>query len=212
MQITEIFFSLQGESSYAGLPCIFIRTAGCNLRCRYCDTNYSYGAGSSRTIDQIMTEIRQYTPVNLVEITGGEPLLQDDVIRLCEKLHEKDYLILLETNGSLSLRKVPGYVVKIVDVKTPGSGFEKSFLPENLAHLDSEKDEMKFVISDRIDYEWSIDFIKRNELEKHKILFSAVSDKISPGTLADWIVADKLQVRLQLQLHKLLWGKDRRGV
>ncbi|MDO9577728.1 MAG: radical SAM protein [Candidatus Cloacimonadales bacterium] len=212
LKLSEIFFSIQGESSYAGLPCIFIRLSGCNLRCNYCDTKYSYETSFEKSVKEIILETHKYKPIKLVEITGGEPLLQDEVYLLFEKLNLEGYKILLETNGSISLKKVPEYVIKIVDVKTPGSGFENSFLLENLQFIDSEKDELKFVISDRNDYEWSKDFLQKYKLENYKILFSTVLEKLDPQILAEWILKDKLSVRMQLQIHKFIWDKETKGV
>ncbi|MCF7793389.1 MAG: radical SAM protein [Candidatus Cloacimonetes bacterium] len=212
MQLTEIFYSLQGESTFAGLPCIFIRTAGCNLRCKYCDTTYSYQEGYSLSVEQIINEIKKYDPIKLVEVTGGEPLLQDDIYELFDTLHKLGYKILLETNGSVFLNRVQDFVTKIVDVKAPGSGFEDSFLQENLDYLRKDKDQIKFVISDRFDYTWSKNFIENNKLQDHKVLFSLVLSSLQPRQLAEWIIEDKLPVRLQLQLHKYIWEKDQRGV
>ncbi len=212
LNLSEIFYSIQGESTYAGLPCIFIRLAGCNLKCKYCDTKYSYDTKFSLETQEILNKIKIYSPVKLVEITGGEPLLQEEVYTLFELLNNNNYKILLETNGSINLQKVPQYVTKIVDVKCPGSGYEDSFLKENLKHISFGKDEIKFVILDRHDYDWAKDFIKKHDLQKYIILFSPVLEKLESQKLAKWIIEDKLPVRMQLQLHKIIWGKDRRGV
>jgi 7-carboxy-7-deazaguanine synthase len=212
LKLTEIFYSIQGESTYSGLPCIFIRLSECNLRCSYCDTTYSYESKFEKSIEDILFEIRKYDPIELVEITGGEPLLQEETYSLFKELNEKGYQILLETNGSISLKQVPEYVVKIVDVKTPGSGYENCFKMENLELINHEKDELKFVISNRNDYEWSKEFIEKNGLKNYKILFSTVLDKLTPRLLTEWIVEDKLPVRMQLQMHKFIWNKDERGV
>ncbi len=212
LKISEIFYSIQGESTFAGLPCIFIRLAGCNLRCNYCDTKYSYETNFEKTSEGIIEEIKKYTPIKLVEITGGEPLLQDEVYEICDGLNEEGYKILLETNGSISLKKIPPFVIKIVDVKTPGSGFEDCFFLENLELINKEKDELKFVISDRNDYEWSKEFITKHKFENYQILFSAVLENLNPRLLAEWIIEDRISVRMQLQLHKFIWDKDKRGV
>jgi len=212
LNISEIFCSIQGESTYAGLPCIFIRLAGCNLRCNYCDTIYSYESDITSSAHDIITDIEKYDPVNLVEITGGEPLLQDEVFQLFELLNEKKYKILLETNGAISLKNIPGYVTKIVDVKCPGSGEDKSFLLENLGFIDKDKDELKFVLTNNFDYNWAKDFVNKYSLEDYKILFSPVTDKLNPQDLAKWITKDKLNVRMQMQLHKIIWDKYKRGV
>ncbi|RLC53766.1 MAG: 7-carboxy-7-deazaguanine synthase QueE [Candidatus Cloacimonadota bacterium] len=212
MKLIEIFCSIQGESTYSGLPCIFIRLAGCNLRCRYCDTKYSYESKFEISVDEIISEIKKYDPVKLVEITGGEPLLQEKVYNLFEKLENEGFFILLETNGSISLQNVPEKIVKIVDVKTPGSECSDSFLLENLNFIDADKDEIKFVLCNKADYEWSKDFIFQNNLENYKLLFSAVTDNLEVKDLAGWIIEDKLPVRLQLQLHKFIWDKNEKGV
>ncbi len=212
LNISEIFCSIQGESTYTGLPCIFIRLAGCNLRCDYCDTTYSYESDIPLSIDDIITTIQEYDPIKLVEITGGEPLLQPEVFQLIELLHKNGNTILLETNGSILLRSVPEFVIKIVDVKCPGSGEENSFLLENLEYINKEKDEIKFVLSDNFDYNWAKDFVMKYNLKDYEILFSPVSEKLEPQDLAKWITEDKLPVRMQLQLHKMIWDKNKRGV
>ncbi|MEA2095841.1 MAG: radical SAM protein [Candidatus Cloacimonadota bacterium] len=212
INISEIFCSIQGESTYTGLPCVFIRLAGCNLRCDYCDTTYSYESDISLSINEIITKVKEYDPVKLVEITGGEPLLQPEVFQLLETLYKDGYKILLETNGSISLKDVPDYVIKIVDVKCPGSGEENSFLLENLEYINKKNDEIKFVLSDNFDYNWAKDFMIKYKLNEYEVLFSPVSDKLNAQDLAKWIIEDKLPVRMQLQLHKIIWDKDRRGV
>ena len=212
LNISEIFCSIQGESTYAGLPCIFIRLAGCNLRCDYCDTTYSYESEINLSLNDIITKVNEYNPVRLVEITGGEPLLQPEVYQLISLLHENGYTILLETNGSISLKDIPEYVIKIVDVKCPGSGEENSFLLENFEYINKEKDEIKFVLVDNFDYNWAKDFMIKYKLNDYEILLSPVSEKLEPQDLAKWITEDKLHVRMQLQLHKIIWDKDKRGV
>jgi len=212
LNLSEIFFSIQGESTFAGLPCIFIRFAGCNLRCKYCDTKFSYDTEFSLESEEILQKIKTYYPVKLVEITGGEPLLQNEIYDLIESLHKNNFKILLETNGSISMKHVQQYVIKIVDVKCPGSGYEDSFLKENLKYIDSKKDEIKFVLSDRNDFDWAKDFIRKFNLENYKIIYSAVFEKLFPEILAEWILEDKLKIRMQLQMHKYIWGKDKRGV
>lgn len=212
LNISEIFCSIQGESTYTGLPCIFIRLAGCNLRCDYCDSTYSYKSKITLSFDEIISKIKEFEPVRLIEITGGEPLLQNEVHELIDILEENNFVILLETNGTLLLDKIPKYVTKIVDVKCPGSGEKNSFLMENLEYIDIEKDELKFVLTDNYDYNWAKDFIMKNKLKGYEILLSPVSEKLKPHDLAKWIIDDKLPVRLQLQLHKIIWDKDKRGV
>jgi len=211
MNVCEIFYSIQGESSFAGLPCIFIRLSGCNLRCTYCDTTYSYEPGKDFTIDQILQEISRFN-CKLVMLTGGEPLLQELSIDLLESLCALDYEVLLETNGSLSVRTVPSAVHLIVDVKLPGSGHSDSFLPDNLLWLKADKDELKFVISDRNDFDFAIAFISAQNLQKYRLLFSPVTEKIKPAVLAEWIKETALPIRLNLQLHKLIWDKNIRAV
>ncbi|MCK4694878.1 MAG: 7-carboxy-7-deazaguanine synthase QueE, partial [Candidatus Cloacimonetes bacterium] len=160
----------------------------------------------------ILKEIQQYKPIKLVEITGGEPLIQSEIYELFSILHNNNYKILLETNGTINLKKVPKYVTKIVDIKCPGSGFENSFLKENLNFINQQNDEIKFVILDRRDYDWAKEFINKWNLEKYIVLFSPVIEKLEPQKLAKWITKDKLPVRMQLQLHKLIWEKNREGV
>jgi 7-carboxy-7-deazaguanine synthase len=203
LNLTEIFYSLQGESSYAGIPCIFIRLAGCNLRCKYCDTTYSYNTSYTLEIPEILQEVQKYEPVKLVELTGGEPLLQQEIYTLMVDLQKAEYTVLLETNGSVSLAKVPEYVIKIVDVKCPSSGFPDSFVLSNIDFLTC-KDELKFVISDERDYKWAKKFLQANNLKHHNILFSCVADSMNPNELAELILKDKLNVKLQIQLHKIL--------
>ncbi len=203
IEVCEIFYSLQGESSYAGYPCIFIRLAGCNLNCSYCDTTYSHSAGKMMPIEEILTEISQY-PCDLVEITGGEPMYQDEEIDdLFSALHKADYRILLETNGSLYLGDVPDYVVKIVDVKTPGSGEADSFMKWNLKFL-TPKDELKFVIASPFDYDYAKRFLEEHKPNTTNIHFSPVTTLYPASILAERILADGLKVRLHLQLHKII--------
>ncbi len=212
MDLIEIFLSIQGESTFAGLPCIFIRLAKCNLRCTYCDSVYTFETKFQLEIKQIIQKIKEFSPIKLVEITGGEPLLQEKVYDLFEALHNEDYRILLETNGSIALDKVPEYVHKIVDIKTPGSGYPDSFAEKNIALLDKERDEIKFVITSREDYEFSLKKIKKYSLKNYKVLFSPVTNSIEPKTIVEWILEDKLAVRFQLQLHKYIWDADTEGV
>jgi 7-carboxy-7-deazaguanine synthase len=203
MNICDIFFSLQGESTYAGLPCIFIRLAGCNLRCRYCDTPESFDVGQDFDLDQILLEIRKY-PCQLVELTGGEPLLQSGSLELMEQLATEGYQVLLETNGSLSIQTVPSTVQIIIDVKLPGSGQPDCFLLSNLQWLKAGRDELKFVVSHRADFDAALAFIQAHDLYKHTLLFSPVTGELDPAALAAWIMETGLPLRLNLQLHKLL--------
>jgi len=211
LEICELFYSIQGESSYAGYPCFFIRLAGCNLRCTYCDTRYAYeGAHSSYSISQILAELGKYPDV-LVEITGGEPLLQEEVYPLFEQLLAAGRTVLLETNGSLSLNNVPRDVVKIMDMKCPGSSMHKKMDFDNFA-LMTPKDEIKFVISTREDYNWATQLVNSYDLShKATVTFSPVPARLAPAALAEWILADRLPVRLRLQLHTILWPNKTKG-
>jgi 7-carboxy-7-deazaguanine synthase len=211
MKVCEIFYSIQGESTFAGLPCIFIRLSECNLRCHYCDTTYSYEPGKEYSIDQIISEISHYH-CRLVLITGGEPLMQDESIALMDRLYAEGYKVLLETNGSKSLQQVPSFVYVIIDVKLPGSGHHDSFLKENLKYLKQDWDELKFVVTDKSDFQAAIDFIRQYELHHHVLLFSPVTDNIKPAELAEWIKQSNLPARLNLQLHKIIWDKNTRAV
>jgi 7-carboxy-7-deazaguanine synthase len=175
-------------------------------------TTYSYKSEITLSINDIITKVKEYDPVKLVEITGGEPLIQSEIYDLFTILFDNEYEILLETNGTIYLEKVPNHVTKIVDVKCPGSGEENSFLLENLEFINKEKDEIKFVLSDNFDYNWAKDFVMKYNLIDYEILFSPVLEKLEPQKLAKWITEDNLLVRMQLQLHKIIWGKDKRGV
>jgi 7-carboxy-7-deazaguanine synthase len=211
LKINEIFKSIQGESSYTGLPCAFIRLTGCNLRCSWCDTEYAFYEGNAMEVEQVLDKVKKYK-VNLVEITGGEPLMQKEVYKLMDALLAKSYEVLLETGGSLSVAEVPKAVVKILDLKCPGSG---ELLQNDYSNLDilDAKDEVKFVLLDRADYDWCRKTIKKYSLAKKvKILVSPVYDKLDLKDLATWVLEDKLPVRLQTQLHKVIWSKDAIGV
>ena len=211
LKINEIFKSIQGESSFTGLPCAFIRLTGCNLRCSWCDTEYAFYEGTAMEVDHVLDKVKKFK-VNLVEITGGEPLMQKEIYDLMDALLAKSYEVLLETGGSLSVAEVPKSVVKILDLKCPGSGEHLQNDYSNLDHLD-EKDEVKFVILDRADYDWCRKTIKKYSLAKKvKILVSPVYDKLDLKDLATWVLQDKLPVRLQTQLHKVIWSKDAIGV
>ena len=211
LKINEIFYSIQGESSYTGFPCIFIRLTYCNLRCSYCDTEYAFYDGKDIEIKNILNEIEKY-PTNLVMVTGGEPLIQEGCIDLMNQLLDKNYDVMLETSGSLSLEKVPENVVKIVDFKCPSSNMMDRNDWTILSDI-RETDEIKFVIGDKEDYNWSKEMIKSYNLnEICPILFSPVYDKINMEVLSKWILEDGLKVRLQIQLHKHIWGADKKGV
>lgn len=209
--INEIFHSIQGESSHMGRPCVFIRLTYCNLRCSYCDTEYAFEEGKEMTIDQILPIVRGYQ-CRLVEVTGGEPLWQDNVHNLMKRLCDENFEVLLETGGSLSVADVDPRVRRIVDFKCPSSSMMKKNLWENIRCLRST-DEVKFVIGDREDYEWAKQMIAEHKInERCSILMSVVFGELEPIYLAEWILADKLNVRFQLQMHKFIWSPETRGV
>ena len=209
--INEIFYSIQGESSYAGWPCVFVRLTGCNLRCTWCDTTYSFNEGEPTPLDDIIAKVRSFE-TQLVEVTGGEPLLQPNVLLLLKRLCDLGKTVLLETSGSLDLAPVDPRVVKIMDLKCPGSGETDKNRYANLRHL-TKLDEVKFVIADRADYDWAKRIITAEQLNQRcSVLVSPVVEHLPLRTLADWILADRLPVRLQTQWHKLIWGPTARGV
>ena len=212
LTVNEIFYSIQGESLYAGLPCVFIRLTGCNLRCAYCDTRYAYEEGTTMEIPEILDRVADYC-CRLVEITGGEPLHQQDTHFLVQRLLAGSYTVLLETNGTYDINRLDYRCVKIVDIKCPGSGESGKNRLDNLKHL-SRSDQVKFVIGDREDYIFAKDIVKLIPVEfpQSHILFSPVHEKIAAQTLAEWILQDHLSVRLHLQLHKILWPNSDRGV
>ena len=219
MQVTEIFRSIQGESTHAGLPCIFVRLTGCNLRCMWCDTAYAFYGGQSKSVEEVFAAVRSLSQcdgrrlVNLVELTGGEPLLQKDIYPLIDRLLEDRYRVLIETSGERDIGELPPPVIRIVDVKCPGSGEEGAFRMENLAALQPH-DQVKFVLADRRDYEWAREFLAQHPLQEkvEAILFSPVFGQLEPRLLAGWILEDGLPVRLGLQLHKFIWDPEARGV
>lgn len=209
--INEIFYSIQGESSWAGLPCVFVRLTGCHLRCGYCDTEYAFYDGRRQTLDEIIDQVDRHGG-NLVEITGGEPLLQPNVHPLMSRLCDAGSTVLLETSGCIAVDKVDPRVIKIMDFKTPSSGEVLRNVYDNVDHL-SPNDEVKFVIGDRADYDWAKDLIEKFELTKRcKLLISPVFGQLDPQSLAEWILADRLPVRYQTQLHKIIWSPETRGV
>ncbi len=212
MNINEIFLSLQGESTFAGLPCIFIRFCGCNLDCSYCDTQYHHEINEQLTPAQILDRIKAYSPVTLVELTGGEPMIQEEIYDLIDLLISQSFQVMIESNGSILLDKVSPLVHKIIDVKCPDSGMGTSFLTANLSYFQKERDNLKFVISSYTDYEWAKAFLKHHNLSGSDILFSAVSSSVSIQSLAEWIIRDRLDVRFQLQMHKYIWSPETRGV
>ena len=227
MQIIEIYKSLQGESSYAGLPCVFVRTAGCNLRCVWCDSEYTFKGGRRIPVEDVEREVRRLSPDGgLVEITGGEPLLQEaEVVALMERLLAAKFTVLLETSGERLLEKVSAQVVKIVDVKCPHSGEGGTFRLENLQYL-TARDEVKFVVASRKDYEFSREFIREHALSGKvaSVILSPAFRKdatgardashclLDPRELAEWMLADGLHVRLGLQIHKFIWEPSMKGV
>ncbi len=209
--INEIFHSIQGESSYAGLPCVFVRLTACNLRCTWCDTAYSFHEGAPMKVSDVVVKVLEYN-CPLVEITGGEPLLQPNVFPLMARLCDLGKRVLLETSGSVDVSRVDPRVVKIMDVKCPGSGECGKNLYDNIRFLD-KKDEAKFVIADRSDYDWARQMMAEHQLSNLcTVLFSPVWGKLPLKTLAEWILADKLAVRMQTQWHKHIWGPETRGV
>ncbi|NPA93998.1 MAG: radical SAM protein [Thermodesulfobacteria bacterium] len=206
LRVCETFSSIQGEGTHVGVPCFFIRLTGCNLRCNYCDTTYAYDSGTTTSVEELVNEWRS-SRLPYVLITGGEPLLQPGVYPLMNTLLAHGAKCLLETNGSVSIAQVPRGVCKIVDWKTPGSGSGGSFFVENLRYL-SRSDELKFVLTSRADYEWVRDLILAKGLNNLcPVLLSPCYGAVNPSELALWILTDKLDVRLQLQLHKVIWGE-----
>ena len=208
LKINEIFKSIQGESTYAGLPCTFIRLAGCNLRCTYCDTNYAYYHGRELSDKEIISKIEEYG-VRCVEFTGGEPLLQEETPPLIKTLLDKGYDVLIETNGSICIGCLDKRITVIMDLKTPKSGMSERMNFKNLDFL-KENDEIKFVLMDESDYIWAKDIIKKHHITDKfkKILMSPAYSVLQPKALASWILRDNLPVRLQLQIHKYIWAPE----
>jgi len=213
MRITEIFHSVQGESSFAGLPCAFVRLTFCNLRCVWCDSEYTFAGGGDMSIDEVMRQVEGMN-CNLVEITGGEPLVQKrDCCELVTRLCDKGYTVLVETGGSLDASVLDPRAIKILDVKCPGSGeSERNFWP-NLEHL-GDRDEVKFVVTDRADFDYALDVIANHNLDgrDREVLISPVWGTVDWAELASWILESGVRARMQLQLHKLIWGAEARGV
>ncbi len=209
LRITEIFYSLQGETNSVGIPTVFIRLTGCPLRCQYCDTTYAFQGGNWMSVEEIFAEVNKYNPSH-VTVTGGEPLAQKDCLQLLSLLCDANFTVSLETSGALSVAQVDQRVIKVVDIKTPGSGEMQRNLFDNISHL-LPHDQIKFVICDRQDYEWSKQIMVDYQLEQRcQILFSPSYEQLPAHQLADWILSDQLKVRFQIQLHKILWG-DVRG-
>ncbi len=211
MQITEIYHSIQGESTYAGLPCVFIRLTGCSLRCSWCDTTYAFHGGTEMSIDQICSQILSYSPT-LVEITGGEPLDQPEVLSLIERLCNEGYEVLIETSGAIDITPLDARAHVILDVKCPGSNMTTFMHWENINAL-KLKDQVKFVLADRADYEWAVSIIDKHQLDgRCPILFSPVFGVLESKILSAWVLQDRLKVRVQLQLHKYIWDPKTQGV
>jgi len=207
LRITEIFYSLQGEARSVGCPTVFIRLTGCPLRCGYCDTSYAFQGGEWNTLDDILQEVTRYNPRH-VTVTGGEPLAQKPCLNLLSRLCDAGYQVSLETSGALDVSAVDSRVVKVMDIKTPGSGEVDKNLDSNLQYLSSQ-DQVKFVMSDRQDYDWAVALLQQHALaDKCEVLFSPVHGQLEARQLADWILEDQLPVRFQIQLHKFLWGDE----
>lgn len=205
LRINEIFYSLQGETSRVGLPTVFVRLTGCPLRCNYCDTSYAFSAGQNMTLEAIVAEVRRY-PTIYVTVTGGEPLAQKNCLPLLRTLCDLGYQVSLETSGALDVSNVDRRVMKVLDIKTPASGEAEKNQWSNLAALDKH-DEIKFVLCDEADYHWAKNILTEKQLAEHcEVLFSPAQGQLPASDLADWILRDRLQVRMQLQLHKILWG------
>src|SRR5256885_1588522 len=211
LTVNEIFHSIQGESTRAGRPCVFVRLTACDLRCTWCDTPYAFHEGRKMSIDEVVTAVDEYG-CPLVEITGGEPALQDEVYPLMERLLERGHTVMLETGGHRPIDRVPADVIKVVDVKCPGSGEAAKNCWANLDAL-APHDEVKFVIADRADYEFARDVVSKKLAGRSgAVLFSPVHGTLDPKTLSEWVLADRLPVRVQLQLHKFIWHPNTRGV
>ena len=211
MRITEIFHSIQGESSYSGQPCVFIRLTGCPLRCTWCDTDYAFYGGRECQIDEVLAQVQTYG-CRLVEVTGGEPLVHPESFPLLTKLCDAGYTVLLETSGAIDITPVDPRAHVILDVKCPGSGMTDRMHWPNLSRL-AAKDEAKFVLADRVDYDWAREILAQYDLTSRcSVLFSPVFGSLDARELAEWILADKLSVRFQMQLHKYIWAPDMRGV
>jgi 7-carboxy-7-deazaguanine synthase len=212
LTINEIFHSIQGESTHAGRRCVFVRLTACDLRCSWCDTPYAFHEGRKMSLDEVVAEVERHD-CDTVELTGGEPLLQREVYPLIDRLLERGKLVLIETGGHISLERVPAAVRTIMDVKCPGSGEAGRTDWSNLDRLD-DNDEVKFVIRDRADYEYARDVVRRHALETkvHAVLFSPVHGVMDPRTLSEWVLGDRLPVRVQLQVHKYIWTPETRGV
>jgi 7-carboxy-7-deazaguanine synthase len=210
MQITEIYRSIQGESSFAGLPCVFVRTTGCDLRCAWCDSEFTFTGGTRMTVDEVMRKVEEYD-CGLVELTGGEPLLQRDTFELAARLADSGRTVLIETGGHRDISGLDPRVIRIMDLKCPESGECERNLWSNIAEL-RPADEVKFVLADRRDYEWALQVIREHRLEERvRILISTAYGMIEPAKVVEWMLADGLEARFQLQLHKYIWDPNARG-
>jgi 7-carboxy-7-deazaguanine synthase len=213
VRIAELYRTVQGETTYTGLPCVIVRLAGCNLDCSYCDTPYAKEAheGEILTVEEVLERIMQFS-ISLVCITGGEPLLQPEAPVLAQALLDRKFTVLVETNGTLDISALPHGTIVILDIKCPGSNMAAQVRWENIAHLKAS-DEIKFVIANRDDYEWALDVVRKFQLvEKTPVLFSPAFGQLAPETLAQWILDDRLAVRLNLQLHKYVWPRTSRSI
>ena len=211
LKVNEIYHSIQGESSKSGLPCVFVRLTYCNLRCTYCDTEYAFYEGEDKSIEEIINEVKKYNS-NFVEVTGGEPLVQKESMDLMKRLCDEGFDVMLETGGSLTIKDIDERVMVVMDLKCPSSKMEKKNLYENI-HFLKPTDELKFVIGNKEDYDWSKEIISRYDLQdKCEILFSVVYSELEPLSLVNWIIEDKLDVRYQLQMHKYIWHPETKGV
>jgi 7-carboxy-7-deazaguanine synthase len=212
LRINEIFFSIQGESTWAGRPCAFVRLTGCDLRCSWCDTEYAFHEGRTMAVEEVAAQLLGYG-CDLVEVTGGEPLLQAGVYPLIARLLDMGTTVLVETSGASDVSRLDVRAIKVMDLKCPGSGESARNLWSNLEHL-TRRDEVKFVVGDRADYEWARDVLRRDNLAPrvNAVLMSCVFGRLEPALLAGWILADRLPVRMQLQMHKHIWAPDARGV
>lgn len=213
LRINEIFYSIQGESLYAGLPCVFIRLTGCNLRCAYCDTRYAYHEGMDMTIPEILGQVESHPAAALVEITGGEPLFQQETPDLVRQLLDQGRTVLMETNGSLDISRTDSRCIRIMDIKCPSSMMDAHNDPDNLVRIRPD-DQIKFIIGTQADYVYALNTVKQipPDFPRSSVLFSPAFGSLSPGLLATWILQDGLGVRLHLQLHKLIWPNTERGV
>lgn len=210
MRVSEIFYSIQGESTHAGRPCAFVRLTGCNLRCRWCDSEYTFSGGERMSIDDIVARVKSFG-CDLVEVTGGEPLAQPEAFDLIRRLCDEGFEVLIETSGSIDIAPVDPRATIILDIKCPGSGEAEKNLWSNLEHL-KPRDEIKFVIAGRDDYDWARRVIEERKLDRWTLLFSPVWGEMNMQSLAEWMLADRVPARFQTQLHKHIWGAGVRGV